>query len=182
MQQTAFGEHLLNLAPLQESDLDQIVSIEQQSRPTPWSRRQFLDDIKQGERAFALWLDGELVGYTIVWLIADELQIQNIVVSPKKRQKGLGEWLLWHMLNRGQEQGAALALLEVRASNRPAIALYEKYQFETVGRRKTYYRDGEDALLMTLRDIDSTYKAFLIDRKRDLHNQFVVRFGTYDGV
>jgi ribosomal-protein-alanine N-acetyltransferase len=92
----------------------------------------------------------QVVGYGGFWFIIDEAHISTIAVHPDWRGQGVGENLLVSMLEQALDLGALTATLEVRVSNAPAQALYQKYDFEQTGRRKRYYRDnGEDALMMT---------------------------------
>lgn len=91
-----------------------------------------------------------IIGLAGFWLMADEAHVSTIAVQPDWRGLGLGEWLLLHLLQVGQDLGAAVATLEVRPSNHTALALYQKYGFEQVGRRPRYYSDNdEDALILT---------------------------------
>ena len=99
--------------------------------------------------------------------MADEAHISTIAVHPDWRGLGLGEWLLLALLEAGQVLGAETATLEVRPSNEPALALYQKYQFEEVGRRPRYYSDNdEDALIFTTPPLAlPDYQAMLAQRK-----------------
>jgi ribosomal-protein-alanine N-acetyltransferase len=108
-----------------------------------------------------------LIGLAGFWLMADEAHISTIAVHPDWRGMGLGEWLLLALLEAGQALGAEKATLEVRPSNGPALALYQKYQFEEVGRRPRYYSDNdEDALIFTTPSLASPdYQAMLAQRK-----------------
>jgi len=91
-----------------------------------------------------------VVGYAGFWYIVDEAHISTIAVHPDWRGHGVGEAMFVHLLETALDLGALTATLEVRVTNDRAQALYRKYAFEVVGRRKRYYRDnGEDALLMT---------------------------------
>ena len=72
------------------------------------------------------------------------------MVAPSHRKRGLGELLLNVALSNGVDLGCTAGYLEVRESNKPAISLYQEYQFKIAGRREAYYRDGETALLMNL--------------------------------
>jgi ribosomal-protein-alanine N-acetyltransferase len=86
-----------------------------------------------------------------VWLIFDELHINNLAVLPEWRRRGVASALLRHVLAEGAAGGATRATLEVRASNVPAIALYEGFGFVTRGRRPRYYTNpAEDALILWL--------------------------------
>jgi ribosomal-protein-alanine N-acetyltransferase len=92
---------------------------------------------------------GPVLGYGGFWLLVDEAHICTIAVDPHWRCRGLGELLLLSLLERGMALNASRSTLEVRASNQAARALYLKYGFEIVSRRKRYYTDNnEDAYIM----------------------------------
>ena len=92
-----------------------------------------------------------LVGYVCFWIVFEELRMMNLAVSPHVRHSGIGRWLLQQALTMGREQGARRALLEVRVSNQPAVALYEHAGFSRSGIRTKYYTNPiEDAVLMEL--------------------------------
>lgn len=106
-------------------------------------------------RAHAVvWLAGSgaeaSAGFLLGWEIVDELEILDVFVLPSARRLGLGAALMTHALAHARATGKQRALLEVRASNQPALHLYQKLGFSEVGQRKAYYADGEDALLLTL--------------------------------
>ena len=91
-----------------------------------------------------------MLGYAVLSVILDEGNLDNIAVARPARRRGVGDALLSVLTGFGREHLACL-MLEVRASNAPAIALYEKHGFAAVGRRKNYYdAPREDAVLMTL--------------------------------
>jgi tRNA threonylcarbamoyl adenosine modification protein YeaZ/ribosomal-protein-alanine acetyltransferase len=97
---------------------------------------------------------GELIAYSVVWHVLDELHIQNIAVDPAFRRKGLAKALLNHVLADARAMGAASATLEVRASNAAARALYDKFGFTTEAVRKNYYKNPtEDALILWRRNL-----------------------------
>ncbi len=91
--------------------------------------------------------DDSLLGYLNVWIGADELEVTEIVVSTQYRRQGYGRELIAWLMSRRAQMGACRIHLEVRASNHPAISLYSAMGFVEVGRRRGYYRDGEDAYL-----------------------------------
>jgi [ribosomal protein S18]-alanine N-acetyltransferase len=91
---------------------------------------------------------GAPLAYLVAWLIADELQIVDLATVVRARRRGLGRALLNHLLQFGRSEGYAWVLLEVRASNEPAIRLYRSMGFEPRRVRAAYYSDGEDALEM----------------------------------
>ncbi len=135
---------------IEPADLDEIVSIENASFPSPWPRRIFEREI-QAKNSYkrVIRFSGSVVGYMVTWTIYDEVHILNIAVHPDFRKIGLGEMLLRDCLNFARKQALKLAILEVRVSNISAIKLYEKIGFKTLRIRKKYYSDtGEDAYVM----------------------------------
>ena len=95
--------------------------------------------------------DGVPAGYIVFSSVLDEGSVDNIAVSPPFRRRGLADALLTDALDRGRAAGLSVVHLEVRDSNAPAVALYEKHGFKAVGRRRGYYtKPREDAILMTL--------------------------------
>lgn len=139
--------------PMTAAHLPAVAALEKVCFPAdPWSEALFraaLDNprvrvlLAQGE-------DGELLGYAVLSAVLDEGNLDNIAVAPQARRQGVADALLSALTGFGREHLACL-MLEVRASNAPAMALYEKHGFAAVGRRKNYYEaPREDAILMTL--------------------------------
>ena len=94
--------------------------------------------------------DGVL-GFLVARHLAPEWELENIVVAPTVRRKGLGKRLLDALLAAARETNSTTVFLEVRESNAAARSLYEKAGFEQTGRRKTYYTNPpEDAILYRL--------------------------------
>ena len=92
-----------------------------------------------------------LMGYIVLSTVLDEGNIDNVAVSPAYRRRGVADALVADAVARSRDMGLAFLMLEVRAGNEPAIALYRKHGFREVGRRKNYYeKPREDAILMTL--------------------------------
>jgi ribosomal-protein-alanine N-acetyltransferase len=163
--------------PMTLADLDQVMAIERLSFPAPWSRRAYEYEITQNRHSTVLvvrvapllqgrlpWLLHRLgisrrspaLGYAGAWFLVDEIHLSTIAVHPRWRGLGLGELLLSTVLERGAEQGALRATLEVRVSNSAAQVLYHKYGFETVACQKRYYADNnEDAYIMATPRFDS---------------------------
>ena len=133
-----------------EADLDQVLSIEQRSFPHPWLRQHFIDELNS---LYALPLSafdgsGLLVGYICPMQLLDEGHILNVAVDPDLRGSGVGRMLVQQVLDDCRAAGASFVSLEVRESNLPAITLYRKMGFVEMGKRKRYYENGEDALMM----------------------------------
>ena len=144
----------LAVIPLARPHLEQVCAIERISFPQPWSFKLFLAELynKQAMPLAAVTQpQGKVAGYLIIWLAADEAQVQNIAVHPGLRGRGVGRLLLSEGLELARRKGARTATLEVRPSNRFARRLYASFGFREQGIRPNYYQDqGEDAILMEL--------------------------------
>jgi ribosomal-protein-alanine N-acetyltransferase len=140
----------ITICPMAEADLDRVLEIERACFPSPWLRQHFLDELNSAYAfplsAFAA--DGTLVGFICPMLLLDEGHILDVAVDPAWRGRGLGRLLVQRVLDDCRSGGASFVSLEVRVSNVAAIALYRGMGFIEVGRRKRYYQDGEDALMM----------------------------------
>jgi len=93
--------------------------------------------------------DDRAIGLAVGKVAADELEIYSVGVEPSARREGLGRRLVAALEGAARTAGATRAFLEVRASNRAAQRLYAEAGYTASGRRPAYYRDGEDAVLMT---------------------------------
>ncbi len=133
-----------------QQDLSAVESIEMLSSPAGWSRQAFIDElVSLCSRCDLVILDGEIAGFLISRELCAEVEILNLAVHPAFRRHGLGRCLLQFRLDLYEQAGAERVFLEVRIGNDPARRLYEGFGFESAGRRKKYYSDGEDALIMT---------------------------------
>ncbi len=136
------------IRPAVPSDLDAIAAIEDAGMRNGWNRAQLAEEFGNSKsRILVARLKGQVAGHVVGWRIAGEVHILDVCVAPSARRQGIGKQLVSALL---KACGPGDALLEVRKSNVPAIALYTRMGFEEVGRRPRYYSDGEDALLMTL--------------------------------
>lgn len=140
---------------MQESDLDEILLIENDVYPHPWTRGNFLDSLASGYETWTL-RDGSdvLVGYFLVMLAVDEAHLLNVSVRADLHGLGFGRKLLDKVVEVAREKGMTSVLLEVRPSNRQAFDVYKHYGFTQIGLRKGYYPDAnnkrEDAIVMRL--------------------------------
>ena len=121
------------------------------SLPEAWSARSLAGLLARGRGRLlvgedAVGLRGVLVGE----VGPDELHVHALAVAEVARRRGLGTALLRAALCDARGLGLARVHLELRASNRPARALYRRFGFAEVGRRARYYAGVEDALLLTL--------------------------------
>lgn len=154
---------LFPVEPMVLSDLDAVMALE----PVlfvgdPWPRSVYVYEVTKSEYSFFRVIRGQMarqppiLAYGGAWLLVDTAHIGTIGTHPNWQGQGLGTWLLLHLIDEARAQGAIEVTLEVRVSNTPAQGMYSKLGFVKVGRRRRYYRDtGEDALLMTLADLQT---------------------------
>ncbi len=134
-------------------DIKAVWEIEKLSYASPWSLWCFLAEYANSKSTILVagppppetW---ETWGYIIFWVIADEMHLLNLAVHPVHRRRGISRVLLTTALDQARSQGVEVVWLEVRPSNRAALALYQSFGFNEVGLRSGYYSDnGEDALI-----------------------------------
>ncbi|HEB84582.1 MAG TPA: ribosomal-protein-alanine N-acetyltransferase [Bacteroidetes bacterium] len=136
---------------MREDDVPRVAAIERESYPDPWSEKMLLDALLHPIGFAAVGEHrGRVEGYLFAYELHGEGHLLNLAVASSERRRGLGRALLAHWLDRGRRLGWSVVHLEVRAGNDAAVHLYETFGFERAGLRKSYYPDGEDALLMTL--------------------------------
>jgi len=131
------------------SDLGEIELIERRAYPTPWSRSMFAGELAKPSSIALGAFDERLVGYLIVSRYVDAWHVMNVAVDPGYQHKGVGKALLDELFALTEGDPRRGYTLEVRVSNRTAIALYERMGFRATGVRRGYYTDNrEDALIM----------------------------------
>ena len=136
-------------------DLTEVMAVERQAYPVPWTHGNFVDSLAAGYPAEVLrGPRAELLGYWVAMPGVDELHLLNITVVPAWQGRGLAVVMLDRLVNACRQRGLTQLWLEVRASNERARAVYLRYGFSEVGRRRAYYPvpqgPREDALLMSL--------------------------------
>jgi [ribosomal protein S18]-alanine N-acetyltransferase len=139
----------LQIRRLTYADLPQVLAIERRAFPTPWSLAMFVLELsKPSGICLAATRDEQLVGYLVCSRYDTIWHLMNVAVDDRKRREGIASALLRHLFDsadRPEEQYT----LEVRPSNREAIAMYEGFGFRSAGMRRGYYHDNkEDALIM----------------------------------
>jgi len=137
--------------PMQESDLSGIMDIESRSYDFPWTEGIFRDCLRVGYYCRILERDSMVGAYGIMSLGAGEAHILNLCVRPELRSQGMGRYMLEHLLAYARGRRTRVAVLEVRCSNAPALALYDTMGFHKIGVRKGYYPafgGREDALVL----------------------------------
>lgn len=142
---------------MQKSQIDEVLKIEEQAYGEHhWSKDSFYGELSNNLAHYycAYDFEGNLLGYAGSWLVIDEAHITTIAVKPELTRKKIGEALLNKIIDDCYKNEIKYITLEVRASNAPAIGLYEKYGFKSLGTRKGYYQNNnEDALIMWTENI-----------------------------
>ena len=140
----------MRIVNMNESHVAQVAELEKICFSDPWSENSVASELKN---PLSCWLvaeeDGVAAGYIGSQTVMDESDMMNVAVHPDHRRKGVAESLVNELIEALKKRGSRCLTLEVRASNEPAKALYEKLGFVQVGLRKNYYRNPkEDALIL----------------------------------
>ena len=132
------------------ADLPAVLAIERRSFETPWSLAMFVLELsKPSGICLAIGAERGLAGYLVCSRYADVWHLMNVAVAPEYRRRGIATELMERLF--AEAGPGARFTLEVRKSNRQAIAMYERFGFRPAGHRRRYYHDnGEDALIMWL--------------------------------
>jgi ribosomal-protein-alanine N-acetyltransferase len=131
----------------------------------PWTPAQILDEVARVPPDTVLVLEGPVSpggdpagirAYGSFRLVLDELHVMNVAVGPSWRRQGLARFLLTLAMESGARAGARRALLELRAGNREALALYESLGFERLCVRRGYYSEPTEDALVLARELSGT--------------------------
>jgi ribosomal-protein-alanine N-acetyltransferase len=137
---------------LSERDLDEVLAVEEASFTNPWTRQMFEWELLNVGVSHGYVLrtpDWHVAAFCTIWVVVDEVHINNLAVRPECRGAGAGRALLQCVLGLAAGLGAQRATLEVRRSNAGALKLYERLGFSTSGVRRNYYANPvEDALIL----------------------------------
>ncbi len=147
----------LRIRRMQADDLPAMMAIERVAFRNPWSselvRRELTHEWSTILLAEEATPEGQmrLLGFSIFWLVQDELHILNLATAPEHRHRGVARAVLTATLQEARDRRCTVATLEVRRSNEPALNLYRSFGFRAVGIRPNYYvEEGEDAIVMVL--------------------------------
>ena len=135
---------------MNSAHVPQIAQLEKLCFSDPWSENSIASELDNRLSHWLVALEGDkVVGYVGSQTVIDASDMMNIAVHPDFRRRGIAEALIIALEEQLRHRGSKMLLLEVRASNAPAIALYEKLGFSQVGLRKNYYRNPkEDAMIL----------------------------------
>ena len=144
-----------SLEAMRTADVAEVLVIEQQAYPVPWSQGNFIDSLAAGYATRVLRAaDGLVLGYFLAMKGVDEMHLLNLTVAPFAQGQGLARRLLDEVCDLCRAQRCTQLWLEVRTGNQRARDVYARYGFAEVGQRRGYYPalDGarEDAVLMSL--------------------------------
>jgi ribosomal-protein-alanine N-acetyltransferase len=137
-----------------DSDIASVFQIEQQIHSHPWTMGNFKDALASEYICTIAELGGKMIGYAVLMQGVDDAELLDIGIAMSQQRQGWGRKLLQAILAGAQTLGKQRVVLEVRASNTPAIRLYQSIGFEEIGLRRDYYpvenSSREDAILMGL--------------------------------
>lgn len=139
------------LRDMTEADLDAVLRIEREVHTHPWTPGNFSDALRSKYQCKVFESDGVMLGYAVLMLAVDESELLDIAIDAGHQRQGWGRKLLEEMMVLARHFGMRRMVLEVRASNKAAIALYRKAGFGDIGLRRDYYQaqnGREDAILM----------------------------------
>ena len=148
---------MIEIRRMEMKDIPEVVEIDRSSFTLPWTERSYKYEVQENSaaRCWVTMVDGRVASMLVLWLIVDEAHIATIATHPQFRRRGFARQILIKSLVSARGEGALKSLLEVRARHVVAQKIYCDIGFVEVGRRPMYYRDnGEDAVLMTMEDLD----------------------------
>lgn len=132
-------------------DIAAVYEIEQRAYEHGWTEGILKDCLKTGYLCKTVWFDEQLVGYGVISIAAGEAHLLNLTIAPEFQRQGFGRSVLHYFLELVEQSGAETMFLEVRDSNKSAIALYLNEGFNQIGVRNDYYpaaKGHEDAIIM----------------------------------
>jgi len=141
------------LRPMRAEDLDQVVAIEIEAYDFPWTLGIFRDCLRAGYNCWVLAQSVEVIGYGVLTVAAGEAHILNVCIAKSQQSLGHGKHLMERLIDLARWHRAERVFLEVRPSNKRAIALYDHLGFNEIGKRPNYYpakHGREDANVMAM--------------------------------
>ncbi len=146
---------VIALRRMQEDDLPTVLAVERSAYRAPWSEAIFRDCLRVQYLCMVVERDADIIGHVVLSFAVGECHILNLCVHPRLHNRGIGRRILRRVLRLARHRKADTVFLEVRASNVPAIALYQSEGFDEVGLRRGYYpaasgnpAQREDAVVM----------------------------------
>ncbi len=145
------AEVAISTRKLGPDDLEACLRLDRVSLKGLWTREQWQRELSESSRLVmgTVAQDETLIALASAWLVVDELQITAVAVDPRHQRRGLGAGILLALIQQGRSLGGVKASLEVSATNAAGRGLYAHCGFSTIGRRKGYFANGDDALLQS---------------------------------
>lgn len=189
---------ILVINPLAQTQISEIVALDRLCFDGLWSSEAYDREINSPNSSLiALWVQTlesrnysspaqnntlRPIGIGCLWSIVEEAHITLLGIHPDYRRQGLGEFLLYILLEDAIKRGLQWATLEVKTHNHPAIALYKKLGFKIVGKRKGYYqKTGEDALILWHKGLGKLeFQQNLADRKQERSKRLAASYFIKD--
>ena len=149
----ALADRHLQLRPMSVNDLPAVAALESESYAgaahTPWTEHMFYDELSQPGRSWWVAHDlGTIIGFAGGQLAGDDFEVTDVVVARDRRRQGIASRLVSRICYDAHVLNAATASLEVDEKNAPARAAYASLGFKEAGRRRAYYGEGHDALIL----------------------------------
>lgn len=141
---------MIEILPMTQCHVPQVAALEKICFSDPWSENSVAGELSNPLSCWLVCVENDTVlGYVGAQTVLGETDMMNLAVIPQARRRGIAESLILNLVEELKKQDSYCLSLEVRASNAPARALYEKLGFAKVGRRPNYYRNPkEDALIL----------------------------------
>jgi ribosomal-protein-alanine N-acetyltransferase len=159
-------DNSIKIRAMAAKDLSRVHELDKMCFSLPWPERAFRYELEENsasrqwvaEKASGEGGKNQVVGLIITWLLVNEVHIATLSVDPAHRRNKIASQLICAALRDQVARGARSATLEVRSNNQAAQRLYYRFGFQVMGRRPAYYQDnGEDALILTLHELDDDH-------------------------
>ena len=138
---------MISIKQINEEDIDLCYELDLNTISL-WSKKQWADEFKkEGTKIFGLLITNLVIGICVFHVVIDEAQINYFVVNHKFSKQGFGSLLMSYLIKKCEKLNLKKILLEVSQGNVTAERFYSRFDFYTVGIRKSYYKDGSHALL-----------------------------------
>ncbi|MCC5900040.1 GNAT family N-acetyltransferase [Sodalinema gerasimenkoae] len=172
----------LVLHPLTSHQLEPILQLDQLCFGGLWTQEGYQRELDSPNSILLGIQDQDLpeplLALGCLWAILDEAHLTILAVHPDYRRRGLGQLMLWGLLHAARQRQLSRATLEVNANNLAARSLYEQFGFREAGRRRRYYGNGDDALILWLSGLQN---GNFLQKLEEWDQQIQHRIATWGG-
>ena len=138
---------MISIKQINENDIDLCYELDSKTISL-WSKKQWANEFRNdGSIIFGLFFENLVIGICVFQVVLDEGQVNYFVVDQKFRKRGFGSYFMSYLIKRCENLKLNKLLLEVSETNVIAERFYNRFDFFTVGIRKSYYKDGSDGIL-----------------------------------